>query len=102
MTELIEEFINIWNKNWNMISIQCCEFDKFIKIIDKLKKKSKLEIQEEKIFIELIELMAYTIYGINNCEDKYENSDYQQSKNYEEPELNCCSNLLNYLKSEMC
>lgn len=49
--------------------------------------------------------MADTIYTINNCADKYESkygtNYYQQSKKYEEPELNCCSNLQNYLESEI-
>ena len=106
MTELVEEFINIWKNNCNMLSVQDYEFEIFIKIIIKLKEKSKLEIKEKKIFIELVELMADTIYKINNCADKYESkygtNYYQQSKKYEEPELNCCSNLLNYLESEMC
>ena len=105
MTELTDDFINIWNNNCNMLSIQEYEFDKFIKIINKLKKKVKLEIQEKQTFIKLIELMAETIYKINNCGDKYESkygtTYYQQSKEYEEPELNCCSNLLNNLESEI-
>jgi len=101
-TELIEEFINIWINNYNMISnIQPYDFNKFIKIIDKLRKKSKLEIEEKITFIELIELMADTIYTINNCADKYGTTYYQQTKKYEESELNCCSNLLNYLESEL-
>ena len=99
MTELVEEFITIWNNN--MLFIQAHDFDKFTIIINKLKKKSKLEIQEKKIFIELIELMADTIYTINNCADKYGTTYYQQTKKYEESELNCCSNLLNYLESEL-
>ena len=106
MTELVEEFINIWNNYCNMLSIQVYEFDQFIKIIDKLREKTKLETQEKKIFIELIELMADTIYTINNCADKYESkygtTYYQQTKKYEEPELNCCSNLLNNLDTEIC
>ena len=101
ITELIEEFINIWINNCNILSIQPPEFDKFIKIINKLRKKSKLEIEEKKTFIELIELMADTVYTINNCADKYGTNYYQQSKKYEEPELNCCSNLLNNLESEI-
>lgn len=105
MTELVEEFINIWNDNFNMLSIQPNELDPFIKIIDKLRKNIKLEIKEQKTFIQLIELMAETIYTINDCADKYESkygtNYYQQSKKYEEPELNCCSNLLNYLETEI-
>lgn len=102
MTELVEEFINIWNNNANTLSIQPYEFDKFVNIINKLRKKSKLDIQEKKIFIELIEIMAETIYRINNCADKYGTTYYRQTKIYDEPELNCCSNLLNNLESEIC
>jgi hypothetical protein len=51
-------------------------------------------------------MMADTIYTINNCADKYKpkygTTYYQQTKTYEEPELNCCSNLLNNLESELC
>ena len=106
MTELIEEFITIWITYCNMLSNkESYEFDKFIIIINKLIQKSKLEIQEKKIFIELIEIMADTIYTINNCADKYESkygtTYYQQTKKYEEPELNCCSNLLNYLETDL-
>jgi len=105
MTELIEEFINIWNDNCNMLSIQLYEFDKFENVINNLIKKSRLDIQEKKIFIELIEIMAETIYTINNCANKYETkygtNYYQQTKIYDEPELNCCSNLLNNLESEI-
>ena len=103
--EFIEEFIIIWNNYNNMLSIQANDFDKFIIIINKLRQKSKLEFQEKNIFIELIELMADTIYAINNCADKYESkygtTYYQQTKKYEEPELNCCSNLINYLETEL-
>ena len=105
MTELIKEFIIIWDNYNNMISIQENDFNKFIIIINKLRQKSKLVIQEKIIFIKLIELMADTIYEINNCSDKYESkygtTYYQQTKKYEEPELNCCSDILNYIESEI-
>ena len=101
MTELIEEFINVWNDNCNMISIQQNDFNKFINVINKFKKKSCLDIQEKKIFIELIEMIADTIYIVDNCVDKYETTYYQQTKIYDEPELQCCSNLLNKLESEI-
>lgn len=101
MTELIEDFINIWNNNYIMLPIQDYEFGKFVKIINKLRKKSNFDIPEKKIFIELIEIMAETIYTINNCADKYETTYYQQTKIYDEPELNCCSNLLHYLETEL-
>ena len=101
MTELIEEFIGVWNNNFNMLPIQEYEYDKFVNVINKLRNKSILDIPEKKIFIELIEIIAETIYTINNCADKYETTYYQRTKIYDEPELNCCSNLLNYLESEI-
>jgi hypothetical protein len=49
--------------------------------------------------------MADTIYTINNCADKYKSkygtTYYQQTQSYEEPELNCCSNILNNLERHM-
>ena len=45
--------------------------------------------------------MADTIYTINNYADKYGTTDYQKTKIYDELELNCCSNLLHNLESEM-
>ena len=102
MTELIEKFINIWYDNCKVLSVQPCEFEKFVDLINKLRNKSRLGVQEKKIFIELIEIMAETIYTINNCADKYGTTYYQQTKIYDEPELNCCSNLLNNLESEIC
>ena len=103
--KLTEEFMIIWDNYNNMLSVQANEFDKFIIIINKSRQKSKLEIPEKRIFIELIELIADTIYTINNCADKYESkygtNYYQQRTTYDEPELNCCSNLLNYFESEL-
>lgn len=97
----MDNFIEIWTNNANMLPIQYYEFDRFINIINKLKKKSILNIQEKKIFIELLELMAETIYTINNYADKYGTTYYQQTKIYDEPELNCCSNLLHKLELEI-
>lgn len=106
MTELIEEFINIWDDNCNILSIQTNDFIKYVCVINKLRKKSELNIQEKQTFIDLISMMADTIYTINNCADKYKTkygtTYYQQTKTYEEPELNCCSNLLTNLESELC
>lgn len=105
MAEFIDEFLIIWDNNLNMLSVQPNDFDKFMTIINKLRQKIELEIKEKQIFIELLEIMADTIYVINNCADKYESkygtTYYQQTKEYEEPELNYCSNLLNYLESEL-
>ena len=45
--------------------------------------------------------MADTIYTNNNCFDKYGITYYQQTKEYEEQELNYCSNILNHIESEI-
>lgn len=106
MEELAEEFINIWNKNFNILSVNEYEFDKYVNVINKLRKKCKLEIEDKKVFIDLVEYMADSFY-IVNCADKYENkykeneNYYRQSEKYEESELNCCSNILNHLQSEI-
>jgi hypothetical protein len=104
-----EEFINIWHNYSNVISVQPPEFDKYVKVINKVKNANNLDIQEKQTFIELIHIVAETIYTINNCDDKYKTIDdnfgmityYQQTKIYDEPELNCCSNLLNKLESDI-
>ena len=108
----VEEFLNIWINNSN--KLQPNEFDKFINIIYKLRNKSnllyhrakhpknnhlrRLDIEELHTFYELIELIAQTIYR-----NKYGNNNYQQSKKYEELELelNCCSYLQNIVVSEI-
>ena len=104
MNEFIKEFINIWNEYSNVLSVQPPEFDMFLNVINKLRKEIKLDIKEKKIFICLVELMADTIYARNNCADKYEikygTTNFDKSETYDEPELNCCSNLLNNLDLE--
>ena len=97
-SSFIDEFLHILD------SFQTNDYDKFVDVIHKLRNKSSLDIQEKKIFIELIEQIADTIYTVNNCSDKYAakygTNYYQQTKIYDEPELNCCSNLLNSLEAE--
>lgn len=105
MTELLEQsikyFLTIWNNYNNMLSIQANELDNFIIIIEKLRQKNKLEIEEKRIFVELIDLIADTIYATNNCAYKYGTTYYQVTKKYNEPELNCCSDLINHFESEI-
>lgn len=101
----IKEFITIWDNYYNILPINVYEYDKYVNIIIKLRKECELEFKEKKIFIGLIEIMGDAIYIINNCADKYESnygtSYYQQTKIYEEQELNCCSRLVNYLEEEI-
>ncbi len=86
-TRLIEDFIDVWTYNCNMLSLQPYEFDTFKKIIDKLRTKSELDIIEKRTYAELIALMAETI-------DNYHDDVYQS-------ELNCCYSLLNYLEMDI-
>lgn len=69
-----------------------------------IRQKKQIRMSRKKIFIELIEIMADTIYVINNCADKYESkygtTYYQQTKKYKEPELECCSNLKHCLEND--
>ena len=98
----MKEFITIWNNYFSILPINDYEYDKYVNIIIKLRKESELEFKEKKIFIELLEIMGNTIYTINNCADKYESkygtTYYEQTKIYEEQELNYCSRLMNYLE----
>lgn len=100
MKELIEQFIGIWTNYANMLSVQPCHFDIYVKIIHKLKNIKELDIEEKKTLMKMIELVADTIYHLKNGEDKYGIDYYQPSKMYDEPELNSCSKLLNHLESE--
>lgn len=50
--------------------------------------------------------MTDAIFTINNYSNKYESkystTYFQQTKKYDESELNCCSDLLNYLENYLC
>ena len=57
-------------------------------------------IKETQDFAKLVKLLAETIYVTKNCADKEEKDEecyYRTTKIYEEPELNDCTCLLNYL-----
>jgi hypothetical protein len=50
MEKLTEEFINIWNDNCNMLS-NSLYFDKFINIINKLKKRVSYIFKKKKYLL---------------------------------------------------
>ena len=85
----MKEFITIWDNYYCVLPINDYEYDKYVKIIIKLRKESELELKEIKIFIELIEILTDTI---TNYADE-SNDGTQQTKIYEQ-ELNCCSRLI--------
>ncbi len=96
--EELEEDLTIFkaaNDYYNVLSNQ--DIQKVCDFINKLRENT-LDIQEKREFIKLIEYFADCIYA-----DKYGTTTYyQQSKKYKDRELNYCSNLLNYLESQLC
>lgn len=101
----MEQFITLWNDYRAVLPINEYEFDKYMKIITKLRNQDEFDIQDKQVFIELIDIMAETIYTTNSCADKYETkygtTYYQQTRVYEEPELNYCSELLTKIQNEI-
>ncbi len=76
-------------------------FDTYKPLIDRLINKTELDIHGKRIFIELIDYVADAIWTTDNYADKYGTTHHQQTKIYDEPELNLCSKLLNNLDSEL-
>lgn len=98
MLEEIKEFILVWNKYFNALPINEHEFDKYVKIIHKLRKETELNFAETHVLLELCELMAESIFIVEQCADKYEMDYYQQTRVYDESELNSCSCVITFLK----
>ena len=92
----IKEFIEIWNNYYHILSIDNCEFDTYNNIINKLKEGKDLKYDDKIMFLELINIMAEKIYL-----SKYKTNYYCETKKYKEPELNCCSYLINFLHQQI-
>ncbi len=103
MSYNLKKFISIWNSYNIYLPINEFEFDKYLKIINKLRNNNENfdKIEEKMDFIELVEIMADTIYTICDCADKYEIDYYQRTKTYDETELNYCSSILDYLENKI-
>lgn len=107
----MESYLKLFNKIWldycNILHIECYEFDKYMKIISKIRKNDP-DFSNCKIeFIDLIEIMSIAIYKYkyenkNICYDeKCFDEDYDENNSYEnDTELNCCYNIKTYLKKQ--
>jgi hypothetical protein len=98
---LLKKAIPLWNNYHSWLPIYEDEFDKYIHIIIKLRNDDlDFSMKESQDFAKLVEMLAETIYVTTNCADKEDNDDdcyYRTTKTYEEPELNDCTCILNYL-----
>lgn len=95
----IKEFIMVWNKYFTAIPVNEFEFTQYIKIINKLRNEVELDFAETLLFLELCELMADSIFTVEQCDAKYEMDYYKHTRTYDEAELNCCSRLINLLEN---
>jgi hypothetical protein len=102
MSVEMKPFIALWDSYVSCLPINDYECDKYSKIINKLRNNEIDFSKTEKLnFIELVEIMADIIYNNTNGIDKYPDDYYSSTKIYDEPELNYCSNLLNYLENKI-
>ena len=93
-------FNTIWRTYYTRLPVNDNEFDKYMKIITKIRKNNFEFSTCKSDFIELIEIMSETIYNckypddvVDECYD--ENNDYSCDR-----ELNCCYNLKNLVKQK--
>lgn len=78
------------------------DFDKYIQIINKLCNYDIVfGITEKIIFCELVEIIADTIWTVEKYTDKYPRKYYQQTKKYDQVDLDCCSSILDFLQNEI-
>lgn len=73
------QFEKIWLDYNNILPVQSCEFDIYLKIINKIRKKDDIS-DCKKDLIELIDLLILTIY----------NYKYKDDENIFDDEINCC------------
>jgi hypothetical protein len=92
------QFEKIWNNYYNLIP--CNEFEKYMKIINKIRNNIIIFVEDKKIFIELIENISETIYRTKYYE-KDDNNDYDEENTYKDVEIKCCHDIKKYLKSQI-
>ena len=105
--EMIKDFklfLVIWVDYSDFLWLECYEFDKFGKIIDKIK-KNYFNFNEEEMmnFNELLRRLPYTIYicknaMINDEYDDYEYDDYDGETLYDDEDLILCHKIKNHLR----
>ena len=100
----ITQFITIWNMDYDLIDESR---ERYMDFMLKLKGEPEitLELKDKILLLEVVDELAYNIYMQNYYADKYEDihgtTYYQSTKIYDEPELNCCSRIINYLENDI-
>jgi hypothetical protein len=100
----ITDFVTIWDEYATLLPVNPYIYDIYVKIIIKLRNNdTNFNIEENKNFCELVELMAEVIYNDKIFTNIYcENDDYyKQTKIYNEPQLDYCSHLLTHLEKDI-
>ena len=95
----LDMFNKIWNDYYNILPIECYEYDKYIKIINKIR-NNDIDLSKCKTdFIDLLEIMSLTIYNSKYYEKVFYEY-YDENNNYEnDNELHCCFILKTHIKS---
>lgn len=96
----ITKLITLLNNYYSVLPIN--ELKNHTTIINELRLKN-LDVNKIKKteLLQLVEVIADTIYTEKKCVDKYHIDYYQQTKIYDEPELNYCSDFMTYLQHEI-
>ncbi len=97
MNEL-KPIIALWDNYYNVINLGGCDIDSHSKTICKLQNGdfNFKEIKEKYKLVQLIEIIAVTIYNKKNYVDKY-----NTNKIYNDEELNYCSRIINCFCKEI-
>ena len=98
----LKKVISLWNNYFAILHVNEYEFDKYLKIVNKLRNNNLdfIKNNEKKHLLELLEILSETIYNYKNFVEKYDDSYKRTEENYED-ELNYCSRVINYLENEI-
>lgn len=91
----IKEFNNIWLNYMNIIPCNTHEFDKYMKIINKIRNNNIEFVEDKDIFIKLLEDISLVIYYYKRYDEEY--VDYDEDNLYNDGELTCCYKIKKYL-----
>lgn len=98
MEQDLKLFEKIWLDYHNILPVNIIKYDKYYRIINKIRKNDFDFSICKNDFIDLIEIISFIIYNYNYT-DEYD-KDYDENNNYEnDKELNCCYNIKTYIKT---
>jgi hypothetical protein len=92
----LKEFENIWNVYYQLLPINEYEFDIYVKIVNNIRKNEFDFVKDKFCFIELLEIMSFTLYNYKENDNDFEV--YDDEKEYSDKDLNCCYRLKKYFK----